>query len=128
MLTHSETVRLCQEASMPKGGKPLELDPHVTPMVVSGTPAEVVSKLEAMEELCRTDGRCQYAIDHGAEGLGHCPKGKCAMPGGEPRTFRQIDSEATAEAQSITRPPMLKNQQLAQKEKRDESSTETSRC
>lgn len=28
---------------------------------------------------CRNDGRCQYAIDHGAEGLGHCPKGKCAM-------------------------------------------------
>ena len=29
---------------------------------------------------CRSDGRCQYAIDHGAEGLGHCPPGKCAMP------------------------------------------------
>ena len=35
---------------------------------------------EPEEPLCRTDGRCQYAIDHGAEGLGHCPKGKCAMP------------------------------------------------
>ena len=32
---------------------------------------------------CRHDGRCQYAIDHGAEGLGHCPKGKCAMPDGD---------------------------------------------
>lgn len=32
------------------------------------------------EPICRTDGRCQYAIDHGAEGLGHCPQGKCAMP------------------------------------------------
>jgi len=31
-------------------------------------------------ELCRNDGRCQYAIDHGAEGLGHCPDGKCCMP------------------------------------------------
>lgn len=31
-------------------------------------------------DLCRTDGRCQYAIDHGAEGLGHCPTGKCCMP------------------------------------------------
>jgi len=31
-------------------------------------------------ELCRDDGRCQYAIDHGAEGLGHCPEGKCCMP------------------------------------------------
>jgi hypothetical protein len=29
--------------------------------------------------LCRQDGRCQYAIDHGAEGMGHCPVGKCAM-------------------------------------------------
>lgn len=32
------------------------------------------------EQQCRDDGRCQYAIDHGAEGLGHCPRGKCAMP------------------------------------------------
>ncbi len=32
---------------------------------------------------CRSDGRCQYAIDYGAEGLGHCPKGKCCMPGNE---------------------------------------------
>jgi len=31
-------------------------------------------------EPCRDDGRCQYAIDHGAEGLGHCPDGKCCMP------------------------------------------------
>jgi hypothetical protein len=31
-------------------------------------------------KVCRTDGRCQYAIDHGAEGMGHCPVGKCAMP------------------------------------------------
>lgn len=29
---------------------------------------------------CRADGRCQYAIDHGAEGLGHCPVGECAQP------------------------------------------------
>jgi len=28
---------------------------------------------------CRDDGRCQYAIDHGAEGMGHCPRGKCVM-------------------------------------------------
>lgn len=32
------------------------------------------------QEQCRTDGRCQYAIDSGAEGMGHCPKGKCVMP------------------------------------------------
>jgi len=30
--------------------------------------------------ICRSDGRCQYAIDHGAEDLGHCPRGKCSMP------------------------------------------------
>lgn len=29
---------------------------------------------------CRNDGRCQYAIDHGAEGLAACPVGKCCMP------------------------------------------------
>jgi len=32
------------------------------------------------ERLCRDDGRCQYAIDSGAEGMGHCPEGKCVMP------------------------------------------------
>jgi hypothetical protein len=30
--------------------------------------------------ICRTDGRCEYAIQSGAEGNGHCPNGKCAMP------------------------------------------------
>ena len=29
---------------------------------------------------CRHDGRCQYAIDCDAEGMGHCPLGKCVMP------------------------------------------------
>lgn len=33
---------------------------------------------------CRSDGRCQYAIDHGAEGMGHCPRGKCAMADATP--------------------------------------------
>ena len=32
------------------------------------------------DAFCRSDDRCQYAIDHGAEGLGHCPRGKCSMP------------------------------------------------
>ena len=37
------------------------------------------------EPICRADGRCQYAIDSGAEGMGHCPTGKCAMkPSAEP--------------------------------------------
>ena len=30
--------------------------------------------------ICRNDGRCQYAIDNGAEGVGHCQRGKCVMP------------------------------------------------
>lgn len=34
---------------------------------------------------CREDGRCQYAIDHGAEGMAACPVGKCAhMDSAEP--------------------------------------------
>lgn len=32
------------------------------------------------ETICRDDGRCEYAIQSGAEGNGHCPDGKCAMP------------------------------------------------
>ena len=43
------------------------------------------------EQVCRDDGRCQYAIDSGAEGMGHCPKGKCVMPAkqeqGEPLEY-----------------------------------------
>ncbi len=41
---------------------------------------EVLAQPPAQPALCRTDGRCQYAIDHGAEGMGHCPDGKCCMP------------------------------------------------
>ncbi len=42
---------------------------------------------------CRSDGRCQYAIDHGAEGLGHCPRGKCVMAA-------EYQRDAIASAQS----------------------------
>lgn len=45
---------------------------------------------QSVEPACRDDGRCQYAIDHGAEGLGHCPKGKCAMPSA-PAASQPID-------------------------------------
>lgn len=31
-------------------------------------------------KICRADGQCQYAIDHGAERIGHCPDGECCMP------------------------------------------------
>lgn len=37
---------------------------------------------------CRSDGRCQYAIDHGAEGLGHCPAEKCCMPLYSPKELK----------------------------------------
>jgi hypothetical protein len=39
---------------------------------------------------CRSDGRCQYAIDHGAEGLGSCPKGKCAIAQPQPAEDRAV--------------------------------------
>lgn len=44
------------------------------------------------EPICRSDGRCQYAIDHGAEGLGHCPQGKCCMPQDEQEPVAYLDA------------------------------------
>jgi hypothetical protein len=49
---------------------------------------------------CRDDGRCQYAIDHGAEGMGACPVGRCceprrdaiAAPAQEPFAYFQLNS------------------------------------
>ncbi len=35
--------------------------------------------MSAVAVPCRADGRCQYAIDHGAEGLGACPVGECCQ-------------------------------------------------
>lgn len=32
------------------------------------------------DKICRNDGRCEYAIQSGAETEGSCPSGKCAMP------------------------------------------------
>lgn len=43
-------------------------------------PVPAAAPVQAQPKACRDDGRCQYAIDHGAEGLGHCPPGKCVMP------------------------------------------------
>ena len=45
---------------------------------------------EELAQTCRSDGRCQYAIDHGAEGLGHCPPGKCTMPVAIPEGLDQL--------------------------------------
>lgn len=38
------------------------------------------------KSICRNDGRCEYAIQSGAEANGHCPNGKCAMPASAPGT------------------------------------------
>jgi hypothetical protein len=43
-----------------------------------------------VEPVCRADGRCQYAIDVGAEDLGHCPKGKCVMAGHQPEFKKSL--------------------------------------
>lgn len=51
---------------------------RAAPVTPAAPPPEQAA--QPVAAVCRTDGRCQYAIDHGAEGLGHCPKGKCAMP------------------------------------------------
>ena len=43
------------------------LDANAEPLITKAQP-------------CRTDGRCEHAIQSGAEANGHCPDGKCAMP------------------------------------------------
>ena len=61
-----------------------------------------LKELEALAEQpaqqCRTDGRCQYAIDSGAEGMGHCPKGKCIMPAQQQEPDAFADKIAFEEA------------------------------
>ena len=53
-------------------------DPHELAKALRKGPDFPSSQQPAQQ--CRTDGRCQYAIDSGAEGMGHCQKGKCVMP------------------------------------------------
>jgi predicted RNA-binding Zn-ribbon protein involved in translation (DUF1610 family) len=43
------------------------LDANAEPLITKAQP-------------CRTDGRCEHAIQSGAEKEGSCPAGKCAMP------------------------------------------------
>jgi hypothetical protein len=40
--------------------------------------------------ICRDDGRCEYAIQSGAEENGRCPNGKCAMPASAPGTGSDV--------------------------------------
>jgi hypothetical protein len=47
---------------------------------------------------CKDDGRCQYAVDYDAEGMGHCPRGKCAMA-------QQVAREAIDEAITAAEQP-----------------------
>ena len=56
---------------------------HLSPILskaLAATTTDLDGLILCEKEPCRDDGRCQYAIDHGAEGLGHCPEGKCCMP------------------------------------------------
>lgn len=62
---------------------------------------------------CRDDGRCQYAIDSGAEGDGHCPPGKCVMPQVADGTmyYEQVKAEYRNDADVIplyAHPPTLR--------------------
>ena len=52
----------------------------------AGYRAMIAAAPDPVESACRTDGRCEYAIQSGAEGNGHCPNGKCAMPTSAPGT------------------------------------------
>jgi hypothetical protein len=60
---------------------------------------------EPVQELCRTDGRCQYAIDSGAEGVGHCPPGKCCMPAPVQEPVAWIWKYANGEEEVVFVPP-----------------------
>lgn len=46
----------------------------------AGYRAMIAAAPSPVESACRTDGRCEYAVQSGAEKEGNCPAGKCAMP------------------------------------------------
>ena len=73
------------------GVAPMRSAPSGAPLNAGAAPA---TKAAAS---CRNDGRCQYAIDHGAEGIGHCPPGQCAWPEYECRYERERVAGATHE-------------------------------
>ena len=84
MNKQTEAMKLALEAL--DGTEALLLSMGLTHLIVYGDTEKAITAIrEALAEQpakdqCRTDGRCQYAIDSGAEGMGHCPKGKCVMP------------------------------------------------
>lgn len=46
----------------------------------AGYRAMIAAAPAPVESACRNDGRCEYAVQAGAEKEGSCPVGKCAMP------------------------------------------------
>lgn len=70
--------------------------------VESGLPVSA-APLADRAMACRSDGRCQYAIDHGAEGLGACPSGKCCMPINAAGTIESL-TEAIDQWEATVRP------------------------
>lgn len=61
------------------------------------TAADPQPVLQPAQQQCRTDGRYQYAIDSGAEGMGHCPKGKCVMSAQQQKPYVHVISGQTAD-------------------------------
>lgn len=61
----------------------------------------IKERLAQPESECRDDGRCQYAIDHGAEGVGHCPQGKCCMPKAQPELDEDYEALANKQLASL---------------------------
>ena len=54
--------------------------------------------MQQRETSCRSDGRCQYAIDHGAECIGACPKGECAYALAIPDAPHECKTDAEKQA------------------------------
>ena len=65
----------------PKQGEYVYMPQHhwTTPVVHDHADEPCTTDEPHPDYPCRHDGRCQYAIDSGAEGMGHCPRGKCVM-------------------------------------------------
>jgi hypothetical protein len=77
-----EALRQCRDALVASlEYTPSRVDKLIEPALAA---ADAVLAQPDKDYPCRTDGRCQYAIDHGAEDLGHCPRGKCVMPEAQP--------------------------------------------
>jgi hypothetical protein len=65
-----------------RGSRDAAAERRIAKAEALGIPVRVTPDLRQpdFDYPCRHDDRCQYAIDSGAEDLGHCPRGKCVMP------------------------------------------------